>query len=179
MGRFSPAAPDCIKERAAGSKVDRIIVHAMDGTLKGTESWFRMTGAQRAAAGGSSVPTAAHYLIGRDGEIVQMVPDDKKAIHAGSTIEGGWNDRSIGIEHEVEETTGKHFPRNDWTDAMLAASAKVTAVLCKKFGIPADRQHVIGHCEVPHRPTDSFHVDPGPAFPWDRYMALVKAELAA
>ena len=157
-----PAAPDCIHSRA-GIPVDRIVIHAMDGTFNGTIAWFQTPG--------RPVPTAAHYLVSRAGDICQMVPDDRMCFHAGSHTEPHWNERSIGIEHEVEETTGAHFPRNDWTDAMLQASAKVTAAMCRKFGIPVDRQHILGHVEVP----GVTHVDPGPAFPWDRYMDLVRA----
>ena len=90
MGRFSAAHPDCVTQRKPGVKVDRIIIHAMDGTLKGSESWFKKGKDVR------PVPTAAHYLVGRDGEIVQMVADEKKCYHCGD-----WNSRSIGVELEV------------------------------------------------------------------------------
>jgi N-acetyl-anhydromuramyl-L-alanine amidase AmpD len=165
MGKFVSAAPDAIRTRKAGVKVDRVIIHTAQGTLNGTVSWF--------AKAGRSVPTAAHYVIGETGEIVQMVPDESKAIHAGSPIEANWNDRSIGIEHAGWVDDGKPP-----SDAMLEASAKVTAVMCRKFGIPVDRKHIIGHVEVPHRPTDPFHTDPGKEWPWDRYMVLVQAEVA-
>lgn len=170
MGSTILAAPDAIKARNPKYPIDRVIIHTAQGTLKGTVAWFQKTGPQRAAAGGSSLPTAAHYIIGEAGEIVQMVPDEKKAIHAGSTIEPGWNDRSLGIEHAGWVDDGKPPPA-----AMLDASAHVVAVLCKKFGIPADRQHILGHVEVPHRPTDAFHTDPGREWPWDDYMARVLA----
>jgi len=159
------AAPDCIKTRKAGVPVDRVIIHTAQGTLSGTVAWFQKAG--------RSVPTAAHYVIGEDGKIVQMVPDDRKCLHAGSTIEPNWNDRSIGIEHAGFVDDGKPP-----SDAQLRASAKVTAIMCYKFGIPADRTHIIGHVEVPHRPTDAFHTDPGKEWPWDTYMALVHEEMA-
>ena len=161
-----PAAPDAIRTRKAGVKVDRIIIHTAQGTLNGTIAWF--------ATPGRSPPTAAHYIIGEAGEIVQMVPDDKRCIHAGSPIEPNWNDRSIGIEHAGFVDDG-HPP----SDAQLAASAKVTAIMCRKFGIPVDRTRILGHIEVPHRATDAFHTDPGAEWPWARYMAMVTAERSA
>lgn len=173
-GRTSWAAADCLRSRRPGVKIDRIVIHAMDGTLAGTEAWFHKAG--------RSPPTATHYLVGRDGAVVQMVPDGKRAIHAGSPLEPYWNDRSLGIEHEVRLTPWRgreHFPLAEWTDAMIEASAEVTAILCRTFSIPVDRQHIVGHSEVPHRASDSFHSDPGPDFPWDRFMALVTRRTVA
>lgn len=162
MNRYVSVAPDAIRIRKAGVKVDRIIIHTMQGSLSGTIAWFMTPG--------RAVPTAAHYLIGLDGEIVQMVPDDRKALHAGSRTEPNWNDRSIGIEHAgwVDDGIAP-------SESMLVSSAKVAAVMCRKFGIPADRKHIIGHAEVP----GATHTDPGAEWPWDRYMALVVAALEA
>ena len=58
---------------------------------------------------------------------------------------------------------------------MLASSAKVVAILAKKYGIPCDRAHIIGHVEVP----GATHTDPGEEWPWGEYMALVTAARAA
>lgn len=165
MNRILLAAPGAIRTRRAGVQVDRIIIHTAQGTLEGTVSWFRNPDRR--------VLSATHYVIGEDGDIVQMVPDENKAIHAGSTIEPGWNDRSIGIEHAGWVDDGKPP-----SDAQLKASAMVTAVMCRKFGIPVDRTHILGHVEVPHRPTDDFHTDPGKEWPWDRYMELVRAAMS-
>lgn len=165
---FAPAHPDCIVERSKGVKLDRIIIHTIEGSFSGCLSWFQQGKATR------PVPTAAHYVISRAGDVCQMVPDDKKCYHANS-----YNSRSIGIEHEartepwsVRPGKAPPFPINDFPDAMLDASARVVAALCKKYGIPADRQHIIGHNEVP----DATHSDPG-AFPWEAYMQRVAEHL--
>jgi N-acetyl-anhydromuramyl-L-alanine amidase AmpD len=158
MGTFKSASPDAIRTRNAKYKIDRIVIHTMQGSLNGTVTWFQTPG--------RDVPTAAHYCIGEDGTIVQMVPDDRKALHAGSKTEAGWNDRSIGIEHAGWVDDGKPPP-----EAMLTASARVVAVLCRKYGIPMDRQHIIGHAEVP----GATHTDPGAEWPWETYMAKVRA----
>ena len=156
------AAPDAIRTRKAGVKVDRIIIHTAQGTLAGTVAWFQKPG--------RAVPTAAHYVVGEAGEIVQCVPDDLKALHAGSHTEPNWNDRSLGIEHAGWVDDGKPP-----STAMLASSARVVAILAKKFGIPCDRQHIIGHVEVP----GATHTDPGEEWPWAHYMELVTAARAA
>ena len=103
----------------------------------------------------------AHYGIAQDGRVEQTLPEKHIAWHAGN-----WaiNCRSVGIEH-----VGYGRPA-DWTDALLRSSAKLTAAICKKYRIPVDRAHIIGHSEVP----GANHTDVGPAFPWARYVALVK-----
>lgn len=168
-GRFVSAAPDCIRTRKAGIAIDRIVLHCAQGTLSGTVAWF--------ATPGRSVPTATHYCIGRNGDIVQMASDEAKTLHAGD-----FNSRSIGVEHEAHIGTwpprmvgGKvkapPYPANEFPEAMLASSAKVVAILCRKFGIPCDRIHILGHSEVPN----ATHTDVGPNFPWSSYMDLVVA----
>lgn len=161
MNRFSQAAADTIRTRSKKYKIDRIVIHAMDGTLAGTEAWFKTAG--------RAVPTAAHYLVGRNGDVVQMVPDDRKALHAGSPVEAGWNDRSLGIECEVRVLpwTGKaRFPLNDWPEALMLSLTKVVRALCTTYAIPRDRVHIVGHSEVP----GATHIDPGPGFDFDDLM---------
>jgi N-acetyl-anhydromuramyl-L-alanine amidase AmpD len=50
-------------------------------------------------------------------------------------------------------------------------SAGLTAAICATYGIPRDREHVIGHDEVP----GSDHTDPGPNWDWTRFMRLVNS----
>lgn len=155
---FLSANPACIRSRK-GAKVDRIIIHTMEGTFKGTQSWFQKAG--------RPVPTAAHYLISVDGDICQMVPDENAALHCGSKTEAGWNQRSIGIEHEG------FAKEQQFSLPMLSSSAKVVAIMAKKFDIPCDRIHIIGHNEVP----GVTHTDPGDHWPWEQYISLVRGHL--
>jgi len=150
MHSYTPASPDCVFTRKSGVAIDRIVIHTMEGTYRGTIAWFQKSK--------RPVPTAAHYLFSTTGDVCQMVTDDKKCLHANS-----YNSRSIGFEHEGRAAAAV-FP-----DAMLRISAQCAAVLCHKFGIPPDREHIIGHNEVP----GATHTDPGPHWPWDKYMALV------
>lgn len=151
------AAPDAIRTRNPRYTVDRVVVHTMEGSFSGTISWFSTPDRR--------VPTAAHYLVSKEGDICQMVPDEKKALHCGSHTEPGWNDRSIGIEHEGYADRGG----DQWTEELLRASALVTAKMLIKFSIPCDRVHVVGHSEIP----GVDHHDPGSSWPWDTYMQMV------
>ena len=106
---------------------------------------------------------SAHCLIRRDGEIVQYVPFDKRAWHAGvSSYQGRerCNDFSIGIELEGTDTLA-------YTDAQYLQLAALTQLLITEY--PAIADNMTGHCDIaPVRKTD-----PGPAFDWDRFRAQV------
>lgn len=139
--------------------IDRIVVHSTEGRFRGSLRALRK--------GGSS----AHYLVARDGRIVQLVSTSDIAWHAGN-----WrmNVRSIGIEHE-----GWAFRRGSFTDAEYRASAQLVGYLARRAGIPIDRKHIIGHNEVPDPSGGGYggadrHRDPGPYWNWRRYMALVR-----
>ena len=69
-----------------GKKIDHIIIHyTVSRTMESVISQFRKSRGKR---------VSAHYIIGRDGRLVQMVRDTRKAWHANRK-----NGRSIGIEH--------------------------------------------------------------------------------
>ena len=164
MNSVRLADPSCLHSRD-GVRVDRIIILVTEGSYKGTIAWFT----QPAGGARGSAPTAAHYIVSLAGDVCQMVPDDRACYHAGSHTERHWNERSLGIEHEG--WTGKTIS----PDAQHPASARVVAVLCRKFGIPMDRSHIIGHNEVP----GATHTDPGSTWPWDRFMGMVTQPTAA
>ncbi|WP_448318117.1 N-acetylmuramoyl-L-alanine amidase [Streptomyces sp. CO7] len=108
---------------------------------------------------------AAHYIVDRDGHVTQMIRELDVAYHAGNR---DYNERSVGIEH-----VGFVDRPQDFTAAMYEGSARLTAGICERHGIPVDRKHVIGHHEVP----GADHTDPGPHWDWDRYMKLVRRAL--
>jgi N-acetyl-anhydromuramyl-L-alanine amidase AmpD len=138
-------------DRPADYGIDMVVVHVTQGSLDSAVKAFRDPGHQ----------AATHYIVGRDGRVTQMIRELDVAFHAGNRA---YNERSVGIEHE-----GFVDRPQDFTDAMYEASARLTARICARYGIPVDRAHVIGHVEVPG--TD--HTDPGPHWDWDRYMRLV------
>ena len=107
---------------------------------------------------------SAHLLIRRDGELVQYVPLSKRARHAGeSTFQGRnqCNDFSIGIELEGTDDI-------PYTEAQYQILAQVTRKIMQAY--PAiTPEHIIGHSDIaPGR-----KADPGPAFNWEHYHALL------
>jgi N-acetyl-anhydromuramyl-L-alanine amidase AmpD len=72
------------------------------------------------------------------------------------------NDIALTIEHAG-------FHDKAITDAQLDRSAQICAYWCDRWGIPPDRNHIIGHYEVgPHKQC------PGPFYPFDRLVAKVR-----
>ncbi|WP_027852258.1 1,6-anhydro-N-acetylmuramyl-L-alanine amidase AmpD [Marinobacterium litorale] len=107
---------------------------------------------------------SAHLLIDREGQVIQFVPFEKRAWHAGvSQFEGRerCNDFSIGIELEGADDI-------PYTDIQYQVLADVTRELMALYPeITPDR--IVGHCDIaPGRKTD-----PGPAFDWERYRNLI------
>ncbi|WP_170325835.1 N-acetylmuramoyl-L-alanine amidase [Ruegeria arenilitoris] len=105
---------------------------------------------------------SAHYLIGGDGTLWQMVHEEHRAWHAGA---GEWhgqsdiNSRSIGIELD---NTGAH----PFSEPQIAVLETLLRQIQKRWSISPD--HVIGHSDMaPGR-----KCDPGPRFPWQRLERL-------
>lgn len=101
---------------------------------------------------------SAHYLIGDDGHLYQLVADGERAWHAGG---GYWgtitdlNSASIGIE--IDNDRGEPF-----TEAQIAALLVLLQDLCERLDIP--KTQVIAHADM--APTRK--QDPGALFPWQR-----------
>ena len=124
-----------------GYRPEAIVVHIMEGTLSGTDAWFR----------NRDSGVSAHYGIGLTGEVHQYVHEADAAWHAGrKSSDAPWallksgvnpNRYTIGIEHEG-------YADDAWSDAMLAASARLIKEVALRWGIPIDRRHVIGHREI-------------------------------
>jgi len=131
-------------------KIDFIVIHVAEGSKSGTINWFQ----------DSRANVSAHYVVGRSGGIAQCVRNADIAWHAGN-----WpvNTRSIGIEHAGY---GKYS--GTWTRRMVRSSAKLSAHLCRKFNIPADRDHIFGHRQA------SATLCPGKHFDRNRYIRLVR-----
>ncbi len=107
---------------------------------------------------------SAHLLIQRDGAVVQYVPFNRKAWHAGKSSFAGreeCNEYSIGIE--LEGTDDLPF-----TDQQYTQLARITRLLMNAY--PAiTPARITGHSDIaPGRKTD-----PGPCFDWARYRELI------
>ncbi|MFT4976870.1 MAG: hypothetical protein ACI8S6_002775 [Myxococcota bacterium] len=145
----------------SASDIHSIVVHTAQGSYSSVSSWFA----------NSAASSSAHYVIrSSDGEVTQMVWEEDVAWHAGHSATN-WD--SIGIEQEgyIEA------PGTWYTDEMYASLAALISDICDRYSIPRDRDHIIGHNEVPGCAYSgggaSCHSDPGSGFDWDKLMSLL------
>ncbi len=105
---------------------------------------------------------SSHFLIRRDGELIQFVPCSRRAWHAGQSEwhgRGRCNDFSIGVE--VEGSDDQVF-----ADAQYATLARLASVLLGKYPI----RDLVGHSDIATPPGRK--TDPGPHFDWSRFRRL-------
>lgn len=107
---------------------------------------------------------SAHCFIRRDGTVIQFVPFDKRAWHAGCSKHNGrdgCNDYSIGIELEGTEST-------DYTTAQYETLAALSATLLETYP-KMNASSIVGHSDIaPGRKTD-----PGRHFCWQTFRDLL------
>ncbi|MGZ5584255.1 MAG: 1,6-anhydro-N-acetylmuramyl-L-alanine amidase AmpD [Usitatibacter sp.] len=109
----------------------------------------------------AGLEVSAHFLIRRDGSLVQFVQCELRAWHAGASTwkgRGRCNDFSIGIELEGADDVPFAEPQYD-------TLARLTRALFERYGT----LDLAGHSDIaPGRKTD-----PGPWFEWERFRASV------
>lgn len=166
---FVPS-PNC-DERPPNVDIDLLVVHAISlppGQFGGAaiEALFQnrldpTLHPYYAALEGQRV--SAHFLVRRNGALLQFVPCSKRAWHAGVSSWAGrerCNDFSIGVE--LEGTDDVPFESLQY-DAL----ARLTRALTGRYAI----NEIAGHSDVaPGRKTD-----PGPHFDWPKFRALLRA----
>ncbi len=136
-----------------GCWIDALFTNTLDAAA---HPYFRTIAGQR---------VSAHLLIRRDGELVQYVPFQRRAWHAGvSCFQGreGCNDFSIGIELEGCD-------EHPYEDVQYERLIPLTRSLMRHYpAITPGR--IVGHCDIaPGRKSD-----PGPAFDWKRYLDALR-----
>ncbi len=107
---------------------------------------------------------SSHILIKRNGEIIQFVPFNKRAWHAGvSSLEGvrDCNDYSIGIELEGSDD-------DLFADDQYDSLKTLTSLIMKEYDL-ITKDRILGHSDIaPGRKKD-----PGNLFDWDSYLSNV------
>ena len=159
-------SPNC-DERPEDARVELLVIHNISlppGEFGGpwvTDLFLNRLhpGADPYFAGLAGVRVSAHFFIDRDGAVIQYVPCELRAWHAGAS---SWksrercNDFSVGIE--LEGTDYQPF-----TDAQYGSLSELTRALFARYG----ELDLAGHSDIaPGRKTD-----PGPHFDWVRYRA--------
>ena len=111
------------------------------------------------------VRVSAHLFVARDGVVMQFVPFDRRAWHAGASRfrgRGGCNDFSIGIELEGVDD-------QPYEAAQYETLAAVIGALLVRYA-RITPSAIVGHCDIaPGRKTD-----PGISFDWRRLFAAIR-----
>lgn len=141
-----------------------IVLHIMEGTLAGCDSWFQNPEAQ----------ASTQYGIGKNGDVHQYVSEDDAAWGNGVLGRPTWpllipdvnpNLYTVSIEHEG-------YTGEPWTEAMLAADVSLVKDIARRWNIPLDAEHIIGHYRI-----DAINRArcPGAGLPWERLFSLLNA----
>ncbi len=166
-------SPNC-DDRPPGTRISLLVVHGISlppGHFGGDEVARLFTnrldpGAHPYFAGLAGVRVSAHFLIRRDGALLQFVPCARRAWHAGVSAWRGrerCNDFSIGVELEGTDT-------RPYTARQYERLARLVRALRSRYPI----SDLAGHSDIaPGRKTD-----PGDAFDWPRLHALVRGRRA-
>jgi hypothetical protein len=144
----------------ASMKIKYIIIHDTEGSYNSAISTFQNP---------ASYVSANYVIRSSDGAVTEMVRPQNVSWGAGD-----WyvNMHAINIENEGFAAQGRTW----YTKALYSSCAALVRYLAARYGIPLDRQHILGHEDVPG-PTDYYtssqHWDPGPFWNWNHFMALV------
>ncbi|OLP61289.1 N-acetylmuramoyl-L-alanine amidase [Xaviernesmea oryzae] len=138
-------------ERIGFAAPDRIILHYTGMTTgQGALDWLRNPESQ----------VSCHYLVHEDGRIDQLVPESRRAWHAGKSLWKGLDDNnsaSIGIEIV---NAGHPGGLPDYPDAQITAVAELCRDCVNRWSVAPEM--VLAHSDIaPIR-----KVDPGEKFPW-------------
>ncbi|MFJ3234300.1 N-acetylmuramoyl-L-alanine amidase [Streptomyces sp. NPDC086787] len=146
-------------DRPGTQSIRYIVVHDTEGAWDGVLDLVR-----------DPAYVSWNYTVrSTDGLIAQHVRAKDVAWHSGN-----WyvNAKSVGIEHEGFLAS----PDAWYTEAMYRSSARLVRYLARTYGIPLDRQHILGHDNVPGTTAATIpgmHTDPGPYWDWRHYFELL------
>jgi N-acetylmuramoyl-L-alanine amidase len=139
-------------EREGGRPPDMILLH-YTGMQTGEAALQCLTT--------SASKVSAHYVVFEDGRIVQCVPEEQRAWHAGESVwadDTDINSRSIGIEIV---NPGHEFGYPDYPLRQIAAVISVCkSIITRRGPLSADR--ILAHSDV----APARKQDPGEKFPW-------------
>jgi N-acetyl-anhydromuramyl-L-alanine amidase AmpD len=156
-----------------GRRIDVVVIHTMEiaeraDSAEAVARWFSRP----------EVEVSAHYCVDAD-STVQCVRERDIAWHAR-----GGNERSIGVELAGRAGQGKAGWADAYSYAVLERAAALTADICARHAIPVrwlraaalrnGARGVTGHVEVTRAFRKSDHWDPGPAFPVQHFLGLVR-----
>ena len=171
-----PFVPSPHMTRTDGRRIDLIVIHTMESAEREEAAlrcarWFQNPRSQ----------VSAHYCVDPEA-VIQCVRDQNVAWHAP-----GANHDGLGIELAGRAAQSRREWADVYSSAMLARAAALSAQLCRRHSIPAQwlwppdlragKRGLTTHAYVSEAFRRSNHSDPGPSFPVERFLGLVRAHL--
>jgi N-acetylmuramoyl-L-alanine amidase len=132
--------------------VSMVVLH-YTGMQSGAEALDRLCDA--------AAKVSAHYLVDEDGTVTRLVPEDKRAWHAGKAYWRGITDvnsASVGIELV---NPGHEWGYRPFPDAQMEALVPLLAAIRDRHQVP--RANIVGHSDV----APARKEDPGELFDWE------------
>ncbi len=148
----SSLSPNC-DARPAGTPIDTLVLHY---------TGMRSAAAARDRLCDPASRVSAHYVIDEDGLVSTLVPEERRAWHAGVSCWRGHRDingRSVGIELV---NPGHEFGYRAFPEKQIDALTELSRQILGRHPIPA--RNVVGHSDV----APARKLDPGELFPWKR-----------
>lgn len=132
---------------------DMIVLH-YTGMRTGEEALARLRDPE--------AKVSSHYMVEEDGRVFRLVPEERRAWHAGRSFWKGQTDIN-GVSVGVEIVNpGHEFGYRPFPDAQVAAVIALVADIRTRWNV--DDSRIVGHADVaPDRKED-----PGELFPWKR-----------
>lgn len=162
--------------RGRTAPIRLVVIHDMEAperstTAEGVADYFRS----------GKVKASAHWSIDCDSEVCCVLEGDT-AFHAP-----GANHDGVGLEHAGYARQSAEEWLDEYGQAMLRRSAKIAADICRRHKLPAvwlsaadvkaGLRGITSHHNVSLAYGKSSHTDPGPSFPIEFYLTLVRVEL--
>lgn len=149
--------------------ISMVIIHTCEGDYTGCWSWLVNTASQ----------VSAHYVVNESGsEVSQLVREKDRAWQIAAYYDCKLNQNfncgmngtqmnhmTIGIEH------GGYASQDSFPTSQLQKSAQLVCDITKRNGIPRDSLHIVGHGQM--QPAN--RTDPGPHWPWHRYIEMIRS----
>jgi N-acetyl-anhydromuramyl-L-alanine amidase AmpD len=152
-----------IATRPRDLKINSIVIHDTESSYADAIATFQNP---------ASYVSANYVIQSSTGDITEMVRPQDVAWSVGNWY---YNTHSISIEHEGFAAQGSLW----YTQVMYEASAELVRYLAHRFGVPLNREHIVGHDNVVG-PTSALtatqHWDPGPFWNWQYYMSLLQGK---
>lgn len=145
-----------------GMPIKYIFIHDMEGTYEGSIAWFQNPAAY----------ASAQYMVSSTGAITQMVTNENISWGVYNWYD---NMHGISIENEGFGAQGAQW----YTPIMYQNEATLVRWLAAKYHIPLNREHILGHDNIPtllSSQMSSQHWDPGPYWNWSYFMDLVQGK---